>query len=125
MTGLHHNFGYQSKRMEEGGLDNRFNPNGPVAVTEARRIGWVPPRAPDANLDGLALRRTYPYASNYGSLLLPGPAPAGRPSRDAAGKVGCRETQFKHQLILNGTTKDQAWFRTKPKSEFSSAYLKR
>ena len=76
-----------------------------------------PRRAPDADLDGLSLKRTYPRASNYGSLLLPGPAPPSGPARDASGKVGCRETRFKHELILNGSVKNSAWFRTTPKSE--------
>ena len=82
--------------------DNRFKPNRAVAVTESRRIGWVPTRKPDANLHALLLHRKYP-------------------------KVGCHETRFQHQLILNGSVKDDAWFKTSVKSEFSShmAYLKR
>ena len=53
--------------------------------------------------------------------------PPGGPARDASGKVGCRETRFKHELILNGSVKNSAWFRTTPKSEFSGhlAYLQR
>ena len=60
-------------------------------------------------------------------LGAPGPAPPGGPARDASGKVGCRETRFKHELILNGSVKNSAWFRTTPKSEFSGhlAYLQR
>ena len=35
--------------------------------------------------------------------------------------------RFQHSLILNGSVKDDAWFKTSVKSEFSShmAYLKR
>ena len=82
--------------------DNRFKPNRAVAVTESRRIGWVPTRRPDANLHSLILHKKYP-------------------------KIGCHETRFQHALILNKSMKDDAWFKTHVKSEFSShmTYLKR
>lgn len=64
----------------------------------------MPPREPEANLDGLTLW-------TEGSNRFP--------------KVGCRETHFKHNLLLSGAVKNTAWFQVTPKSEFASAYLKR
>ena len=101
--------------------DNRFKPNRGVAVTESRRIGWVPTRKPDANLHALLLHRKYPKIGCHETRRARGAR------RSGARVITVVFRRFQHSLILNGSVKDDAWFKTSVKSEFSShmAYLKR
>jgi hypothetical protein len=102
--------------------DNRFKPNKHVPVTESSRLGWVPTRKPDANLHALMLHRKYPKIGCHETRSAP-PRPRARARRET--HIAAR--RFQHSLILNGSVKDDAWFKTSVKSEFSShmAYLKR